>query len=355
MNKACKLPLKRILVVRYRFIGDTILTVPFLRNLRQAYPEAKIDVLVGPQSGLVLEGCPYIDKLIVYDTTRFHKYDRGQGQARSFWSYVWQLRKEKYDSFFLLKRSLSSALLAFLSGARYRIGYGTEGRNFLLTHPVAWDKNKHEVESTLDVLRAAGVETNNNQLESWITDSERRDILTQVPELASKKTKVLFHAPAAHPDKLYPLQSWALVLKELSAEQEILPFFIGAQEDIKLYDELQELSGIKGICTAGKLSLRQSMALLAELDLAICTDSGPAHLAAAAGTPTLALFGPTDPVRWRPWGAAHKALYAQELTCRPCHYNKTCDNRQCLTELPAALVVKEAQLLLKSRAALQET
>ncbi|MGH9553973.1 MAG: glycosyltransferase family 9 protein, partial [Terriglobales bacterium] len=119
---------KRILVIRYRFIGDTILTGPFLKNLRHAYPDATIDVLVGPQSGEVLNGCPYVNDLIVFDTTRFHKYDSGAGAKRSFWSYVSLLRKKHYDLVFVLKRSWSSAVLALLTGARYRVGYATEGR-----------------------------------------------------------------------------------------------------------------------------------------------------------------------------------------------------------------------------------
>src|ERR1700733_13544472 len=98
---------KRILVIRYRFIGDTILTVPFLRNLRRHYPQAKIDVLVGPQSGEVLQGCPYVDNLIEFDTTRFHKYDQGKGKKKSYWHYVKALQQNHYDTVFVLKRSLS--------------------------------------------------------------------------------------------------------------------------------------------------------------------------------------------------------------------------------------------------------
>jgi heptosyltransferase-2 len=135
---ATKVEAGRILVIRYRFIGDTILTVPFLRNLRKAYPHARIDVLVGPTSGQVLDGCPYIDSTIEYDTTRFHKYDRGDGGKRSFWSYFFELRKHKYDLVFVLKRSLSSAVLAFGTGARHRVGYASHGRQLRLSRPAVW-------------------------------------------------------------------------------------------------------------------------------------------------------------------------------------------------------------------------
>jgi heptosyltransferase II len=336
-----------ILVVRYRFIGDTILTVPFLRNLRQAYPQARIDVLVGPRSGEVLAGCPYIDELITFDTTRFHKYDRGEGSSRSFWSYVVELRARKYDTAFLLKRSFSSALLALLIGCRNRIGYSTFCRTPLLTLPVKWDRNVHEVESTLSVLRQAGINVTDTRLEAWISRSEQEELLRLVPELASQKKKILFHAAAAHPDKMYPLANWAKLISEMAGRLDIMPFFAGSKQDEELYRQLAEACGQQCVTTAGKLSLRQSMALLAGMDLSICTDSGPAHLSAATGTPTIALFGPTDPVRWRPWGEQHLAIFDDNLPCRPCHYKKTCqEKRPCLAELDPEIIIEKALCLL---------
>lgn len=357
---------KRILVIRYRFIGDTILTVPFLRNLRKAYPDAQIDVLVGPQSGEVLEGCPYIDKLIVFDTTRFHKYDRGAGEKKSFWSYVFNLRKERYDTAFVLKRSWSSAFLALLIGARNRIGYATEGRQIILTDSIKHDPDMHEVDSTLTVLECAGIPIVDRYLESWVSDDEQKKIesLTRFETEAAGQKRVLIHAAAAHPDKLYPIESWVEIVKLLAA-QHFLPVFTGAEQDVETYRKLEELSGIKALNLTGKLSLRLSLALYSNLDLAICTDSGPAHLAAAAGIPTIALFGPTDPVRWRPYTALaskriqssmdektqllcdNEALYLEDLPCRPCNYHKTCIDRPCLKDLSPETVVNRALSLLQ--------
>lgn len=82
--------IKKILVMRYRFIGDTLLTIPFLRNLRDAYPDAQIDMLVAPVSGEIIEKCPYVDNFIYFDTTKKHRYenkDENSGK-KNFWSYV---------------------------------------------------------------------------------------------------------------------------------------------------------------------------------------------------------------------------------------------------------------------------
>jgi heptosyltransferase-2 len=362
---------KKILVIRYRFIGDTILTVPFLRNLRNCYPEAQIDVLVGPQSGEVLTGCPYINNLIVYDTTRFHKYDSGAGKKKSFWSYVFNLQKEKYDTAFILKRSWSSALLALLIGCKNRIGYATEGRQIILTASVPYDPHMHEVDSTLTVLTSANIPIKDRYLEGFISSSEQEQVQ---PYLQDASKKVLIHAAAAHPDKLYPLQSWSQIVRELHDKYGFVPYFTGAAQDFELYEQVQKLADVKGINLAGKLSLRQSMALYAGLDLAICTDSGPAHLAACVGTPTIAVFGPTDPVRWRPYEALNKstqssrtlpaskfqdasleaplikneAVFDETLPCRPCNYNKTCNDRPCLSELAPSVIIQRALSLLKS-------
>ncbi len=340
---------KRILVIRYRFIGDTILTVPFLRNLRHSFPDAQIDVLVGPQSGEVLEGCPYVNNFITFDTTRFHKYDQGKGEKKSFWSYVKTLRQLKYDLVFVLKRSWSSAVLALLSGAKHRVGYATEGRQILLTHSIPWHKNIHEVDSTLEVLTGANLPIQDRFLEAWISEDEDGQIRDIVPQIANGKTKVLIHAAAAHPDKMYPLERWAEVLKILAPQLNCDFFFTGAEQDYLLYEELQLLTGIQGINLAGKLSLRQSMALYRRMNVALCVDSGPAHLSAAVGVPTIALFGPTDPERWRPYGDSHLALYNAEMPCRPCNYNKTCANRECLTEFSPSKLADACMAVFQSR------
>ncbi len=335
------LDVNRVLVMRYRFIGDTILTVPFLRNLRRALPRARIDVLVGPQSGQVLAGCPYVDDLIEFDTTRFHKYDQGYGEKRSFWSYALHLRKNKYDTAFVLKRSFSSAALSYLIGAKRRIGYASKGRNFLLTHTAPFNTAIHEVESTLDVLRAVGIPIQDNYLEAFISEEERKDISKIVPELTEGK-HILIHAASAHPDKMYPLEHWAKIVHTLYKDWGFEPVFSGAASDVPLYEELARQSQVPCLNLAGRLSLRQSLALYERMKMSICVDSGPAHLSAAVGTPTISLFGPTDPVRWRPFGDQHAALYDEQLVCRPCHYKKTCIDRPCLTQFDPQRIISKA-------------
>jgi hypothetical protein len=134
-----KLQAEKMLVMRYRFIGDTVLTVPFLRNLREAYPEARIDLMLEPFSGQVIEGCPYVDRIIPFEFKTIHKYSAAspRGRLAGYVHYWKMLRQEGYDAAFALKRSLSSALLIRTAGIPRRIGFATEGRTLLLTDPVS--------------------------------------------------------------------------------------------------------------------------------------------------------------------------------------------------------------------------
>jgi ADP-heptose:LPS heptosyltransferase len=192
-----------------------------------------------------------------------------------------------------------------------------------------------------------------DRLEGWISADEQRDIETCVPQLADPRKKVLIHAAAAHPDKMCSLSIWADVMRTLKEDFQMMPYFTGAERDFELYEELTRLSGIDGVNLAGKLSIRQSMALYKNMDLAVCVDSGPAHLAAAVGTPTVALFGPTDPERWRPYGANALAVFDETLPCRPCFYKKTCTDRPCLTQLDPGKIVSACLQVLNRRGTAQ--
>ncbi len=342
---------QKILVIRYRFIGDTILTVPFIRNLKELYPDSSIDILVGPQSGQVLENCPYINELIIFDTTRFHKYDSSNEKTKSFFYYLNIIKQKKYDMVFCLKRSLGAKLLSFLSGARKRYGYKTSFLdNLFYTKAVPQQDNQNEILSTLEILKLDHNKNYDTDLEYWLAPSEEAEIIEMVPILKNNTSiKVLIHAAAAHEDKLYPLELFSKVILALAKNYDIIPLFTGQAIDRPLYQDLELKLPFKCINLAGKLNLRQSMALYKHLNLAICTDSGPAHLTRAANIPTLILFGPTNPIRWGPLSndtSLSKAIFRSDLPCRPCNYHKTCVNRECLTELNPQLIIEAARSIL---------
>lgn len=341
----------KILVVRYRFIGDTILTVPFLRNLRKAYPDAQIDMLAGPVSGEVLLGCPYIDNLIIFDTTRKHKYENIKKQKKSFFSYIKFLKKNNYDKAYVLKRSLSSALLVFLAGIKYRIGFNTENRGFLLTKKVSYLKNRHEVECFLDVLRADNIPVNDNYLESWILQEANVKIDELFKTLNISGAKVLLHATSGNANKHWQPEYFAEVIKYLVNQKGIQLFYTGTSNDSQMYEKIhasinQELA-VKPINLCGKLSIQESMALISRMNFVVGVDSGTLHIAASQNIPVIGIYGPMNPVKWQAWGDIHTAVYS-DISCVPCDLRKKCPKDSlCLKNITPEMIINKCDKILR--------
>lgn len=333
----------KILVIRYRFIGDTILMIPFLRNLRYAYPDAQIDVLAGPVSGEILGNCPYINDLIMFDTTRKHRYENTDTKKQSFWSYVKFLRQRKYDKVYVLKRSLSSAILAFCAGIKQRIGYNTEGRGLLLTKRVPYIKNRHEVECFLDLLRYDGIEIKDNHLENWIYSDS--GFINE-----NDKLRVLVHATSGNINKQWPPEYFAQVITYLSNTLKARVYYTGTQQDAQLYEKIHSLIpeklDIEPINLCGKLSIKDSTALISKMNFVIGSDSGTLHIAASVNIPVIGIYGPMNPQKWVTWGDIHKPLYS-DLPCVPCDLRKPCPRDiACLKQVTPDMVIVAIQAIL---------
>jgi len=367
---------KKILVIRYRFIGDTVLTIPFLRNLRRAYPDAQIDMLVGPVSGDVLLDCPYIDNLIYFDTTRKHKYENptaknelqklptkqssasafftpaSQEKRKTFWSYVKLLRQNKYDKAYVLKRSFSSAALAFLAGIKQRIGFDTENRGILLTKKILYVKNRHEIECFLDVLKADDIYVRDNHLENWISKKSEEKIQEILSNYDfSDKQKALVHATSGNINKQWSIENFAKIITHLSNEKNIRVFFTGTAKDSEIYEKILSLIAPelqnKPINLCGKLSIQDSTALINKMDFVVGSDSGTLHIAASLNIPVIGIYGPMNPKKWSAWGEIHKPVYL-DMPCIPCDLRKKCEqDYACIKNITPEMVINEIESLIK--------
>ena len=310
---------KRILVMRYRFIGDTILTVPFFRNLRRAEPDAYIAWVVAPGSAEVVKGIPYVDELIYWDPVTIHADSRGTHRTLSAkLAFLRELRNRRFDKVYVLKRSLSSALMALFTGAPKRVGFATEGRHLLLTTRVPYRNDRHEVENFLEVLRADGVEIADDFLECWTTpeeDAAAAEMLAAA-EVSSEKGLVALHPFASIPQRGWHPENFA-ALADLFRGQGLVPLVLGAPRDRSDLERVRELFGAETVDLVGKCTIRVTMALLKRCALFIGNDSGVMHLAAAAGIPLVALFGPQSPVKFGPWSDKARVLY-KAFDCSPC-------------------------------------
>ena len=327
----------KILVVRYRFIGDMILTIPFLRNLRYAYPNAQIDMLVAPNSGEVIENCPYVNNFIYFDTTRKHKYEIGKGEKKSFWHYVKLLRKEKYDKAYVLKRSFSSAMLCFLAGIKERIGYDSEHRGFLLTKRVKYDTKKHESECFLDILKADNIFIKDNYLENWICEynNQKADELFILNNINNQNLKAVVSVTASNAGKAWDINKYARIIEYLSNEKGVQVIFIGAPSDKTIYDELpiKEKLTIPAVNLCGKVTLKDSLAVLKKVDFILGNDSGTLHMASSVGTKVIGLYGPMPFEKWCAIGDDN-ILIKSNLECMPCSLKGKCkNNRACMENI----------------------
>ncbi len=310
---------KRILVLRYRFIGDTILTVPFLRNLRRAEPDARIVWVVAPGSSDVVQGVPYVDELVYWDPLTIHADSRGTHRTLGDkWRFVRELRAQHFNKVYVLKRSLSSAILALLSGAPERIGFDTEGRRFLLTKRVPYRQDRHEVENFLDVLRVDGVPVLDDYLECWPTAEEERsagEVLLAAGVGAGDRLAII-HPFSASPQRGWHLENFAILSSRLR-DMGLHVAILGAPRERSLFEEVRDVFGSECADLVGKCDIRTTMALLRRASLFVGNDSGIMHLAAAAGVPLVALFGPQSPVKFGPWSGRARVIY-KKFPCSPC-------------------------------------
>lgn len=283
---------QRILVLRYRFIGDTVLMTPFLRQLRHQHPQAIIDVLVERNSGELLTHCPYIDTLIYWD------------KSKSLWGWGRHLKQHRYDVAYVLKRSWSSALLALFCGANQRIGFNTEGRSILLTQPIPYDTQKHEALCFLDTLPALNpADTvlelfNDSDAMNW-ANTIISNANTQCP---NRPHHVGIHITASNLNKDLPLSFWTELIGRLLAQETIQLHALGAPQDFARYEALRETLPqtlrplLHNYC--GHTTLLQSQALISQYMGFLGVDSGLLHIAAAAQVPSLGYYLPEKINKW---------------------------------------------------------
>ncbi len=302
----------RVLVIRYRFIGDTVLAIPTLRNLRRAFPNAQIDVLAEPVSGDTLAHCPYKNDLL-YFAPKSKK--RPAPHPTSLWACARMLRARRYDRVYILRRSFSSAVLPLLAGIPHRVGFATQGRGFLLQRSTPYP-DKHEVECFLDVLRADGIPVVDTHNENWSDPAVDARLDAQLP--APGRRRVFVCAKSVFPLKDWSTDGFAAVLAWLVAERNSEIHFCDSPGNKGYYDEIlaQMPEAARTHCHdwSKALPIRDVNSLLRRMDLALGIDTGLLHIAASFHVPVVALFGPLDPARWHPWDTAHTIVRPADLS-----------------------------------------
>ena len=295
---------ERILVIRNRHIGDTVLAIPFLRNLRRKYPDAIIDVVVEYGAGQVLKECPYKNELIAWDRPK----RKNKAVLKSFVNIVsmacW-IRRRRYNQAFILNRSLSTGLLAWLAGIPHRVGAVRDGRGMFLTHKVPLQKGRHEVELSFDLLRAEGITVDDGHNENWVSESSVRKVDQFLASIPLEKPRVFVSPKSSDSVRNWRTPHMAEVLRWLIEEFGCEVFLCGSLADLDMHHQFQQILDSNVASHVHDLSreysLGEASALLSRMDCCIGVDTGLPHIAASFGVPIVKICGQTDQRQWSPW------------------------------------------------------
>jgi len=312
---------RRILVIRqHNQLGDMLCAVPLLRALRLSYKSARISLMASPVNADVMRNNRYVDSHIVYDKRSFTG-GGGIHPGRLF-TFIMQLRKEKYDIVIVpmtVSVSFTSCLLAFLAGAKIRIGAeridGKEnGSAVFFTRPVEldWRSEPHRHQALRNIDTASELSLPAVNLSSEITLSGEELLEGNsfvVRELAGRKHAVAFHPGAGKVPNRWPAERFADVANLLADRVHARVFVTrGPMDDEPVAGMLSRLH--EPPVVVENKPIREVAATLAHMDLVVSNDTGIMHVAAAVGVPVISLFGPTDPHQWAPVGAPHRYVFA---------------------------------------------
>ncbi|RYY99348.1 MAG: glycosyltransferase family 9 protein [Chitinophagaceae bacterium] len=323
----------RILVRLPNWLGDMVMAVAFVEQLQAAYPDARISVIAKKGIHGLLPYFPPLEHQFIFDKA-------AQPGVRGLWRFGRSIKATgRFDLFFSLPDSLSAAIMGYATGARHRVGFRNEGRSVLLTHTYSHHKGGHRVHEYLELLeRYAGSPLRNVQVRLRHAHPRRDHVVVNVNSEAQSRRLTV---PKA-------IELVSAVQRQLAGPVVL----VGAPKEKEFIDAvhagLPEPDGVEN--AAGATDLDGLIGLLASARALLTTDSGPAHLANALGTPTVVLFGAGNERNTAPYNSDwNTVIRLNQLSCEPCLKNRcVCyETPQCLERLDSALIVQQLQLALR--------
>jgi heptosyltransferase II len=315
---------QKILVVQTSFLGDTVLTLPLLAEIKRRFPGSKLSFLCTPAGRELLSGYPIVDEIIV---------DEKKGADRG-WKGLWRkaklLRAQRFTLALCPHKSFRSGLLLFLARIPCRVGFA-QSKSALLFHVrVKRNPERHDVERTLSILEGLGIRADDCEraLNLPIAASLEEEVIQQLLMARVDTTKMLV---GIHPGSVWATKRWSaegfsrlIGLLKQKYPCEILLF--GGSEDAQVVAKVQNLCGGRAVSLVNRISLRELPAALSLCKLLITNDSGPMHVAVARSVPVVAIFCATTPeLGFYPY-SARAIVVEKNLPCRPCssHGSRRC-------------------------------
>jgi len=330
-----------ILLVQLDHLGDAIISTVMLPALRRRYPQAAIEVLVGVWNQTLFEAIPEVDRVHVSRINRFTRGRRfGWFLATLWWG--WKLRRRKVDLAIDVRGEFPLAVLLWLSGARRRVGWACGGGGVLLPDSPDYEANRPEVASRLALLAQLGIQPPAGEVwqpQFHPTEQARRQASQWWEYVQTKRAstgpRIVVHVGAGTTAKQWPVEHWRELIGWLVVRFEAQVVLVGNKTDRIIARHILGPRPRDAVADwTGQLDLVELAAVVEQADLFVGADSGPAHLAAAVGTPVVALFSGTNNAhQWQPVGR-HVQVVRQQVSCSPCH-REQCpfDDHPCMTIL----------------------
>ncbi len=328
-------------ITKFRFMGDTIVATPFLRQLREHYPKAEITLLTAPSVVTALANCPYVDHALPVEMNRVGRLQHSRELHK------W-LRDGRFSAAFLLNRSLHCAAISAFAGIPVRIGYVNEFRRPFLTVPVPYFFDRNEVDCHLDMLRALGFATDESLPELWFSEAEKMEGQSLLAQHGVVGGPVIGIQPGANDPFIreWGAERYARVADALIEETGGSVILMGAGAERDTASRTVRAMRHKAISLVGELELRQALGVIGLCDLWIGNDTGLLHAAVSQRVPSVGLFGPNKVVRWGYNSPRHRSLVV--FPEQPARDDGTV--RRCLDAITEDMVLETAHEVMGSSA-----
>jgi heptosyltransferase-2 len=323
----------KVLIIQTAFLGDLILTLPIIQTIKKNRNDSIIDVLCIPYTCSILDNNPYVNEVIVFDK-------HSKRKVSDICALAGNLKLRKYDYAILPHRSFRSAVIAMLSRIENRIAFKKPFFDWLYTETVNYNSEIHEIDRNLSLLNPFGFKTHDRVPELFPSDE---DIL-KVDNLLNTINcdKMICVAPGSKWEtKKWGKENYSSLCKELLINgYDVVT--IGSKDDVKECEYIKTHNE-RVINLCGLLTINETAAVIRKSALLVSNDSAPVHIASAAATPVIDIYGPTNPeIGFYPISDKSICLQNKKLDCRPCsiHGGKVCPTGtlECMTGITPEIV-----------------
>ena len=318
------------------WVGDAVMTVPALRELRRLLPRARVTLATRPWAEGIFAGADFIDDFLVTQNS--------SSKPAALFREAREWRARRFDLAVLFPNSFAPALVAALARVPLRVGYATQGRAPLLTQRVAvpaWRGERHEVFYYLHLVAelerrlygSTTAETRDPDTELRVTDARLREaevLLLENGALRGRPLVAVCPGSTNSRAKRWPAERFAAVADLLHEKVGAEIVLVGAAEELEISKEVMRHMRARPVVLTGKTDLAQTAAVLKAADLLVTNDTGPAHVAAAVGCPVVVIFGPTNPVTTRPF-SDRVQIVRRPPDCAPCMLRDCPIDHRCMT------------------------